>query len=49
MKSPTPEAQCAEYVFQTQSPICGVYCTNNISQVRANKRENKLESTFEVP
>ena len=24
MKSPTPEAKCAEGAFQIQSPICGV-------------------------
>ena len=31
MKSPTPEAQCAEIVFQIQTPICDVYFLNNIS------------------
>ena len=50
MKSPTPEAQCAEGVFQIQSPICDVYFSNNISipQVRVNKRETELDSTFET-
>ena len=50
MKSPTPEAQCAEDVFQIQSPICDVYFSNNISipQVRVNKRETELDSTFET-
>ena len=38
MKSSTPEAQCAEDVFQIQSPICGVNFSNNvlIIQVRFN-------------
>ena len=50
MKSPTPEAQCAEGVFQIQSTICGIYFPNNISifQVRFNKRETELDSTFET-
>ena len=41
MKSPTPEAQCAEGVFQIQSIICGVNFSNNISitQVRVNERK----------
>ena len=48
MKSPTPEAQCAKGVFQIQSPIqspiCGVYFSNNISipQVRVNKGKLNL-------
>ena len=47
MKYPTPEAYCAG-VFQIQSPICGVNFSNNIStpQLRANKRETELDSTF---
>ena len=50
MKSPTPEAQCAEGVFQMQSSICDVYFSNNISilQVRINKRETEIDSTFET-
>ena len=50
MKSPTPEAQCAEGVFQIQFPICGVYFSNNISipLARVNKRKTELESTFET-
>ena len=50
MKSPTPEAQCAEGVFQIQSPISDVYFSNNISvpQVRVNKRETEVDSTFET-
>ena len=50
MKSPTSEAQCAEGVFQIQSPICDAYFSNDISipQVRVNKRENELDSTFET-
>ena len=31
MKSPTPEAKCAEGVFQIQCPICGVNFLNNLS------------------
>ena len=31
MKSPTPEAYCAEDVFQLQSPTCGVNFSNNIN------------------
>ena len=50
MKSPTPEAQCAEGVFQIQARICDFYYSNNISipQVRINKRETELDSTFEI-
>ena len=50
MKSLTPEAQCAEDVFQIQSPICGVYFPNNISilQVRVNKMKTELDSAFET-
>ena len=54
MKSPTPEAQCAKGVFQIQSPIqspiCGVYFSNNISvpQVRVNKGKTELDSTFKT-
>ena len=50
MKSPTPEAKCAEGVFQIQSPICGVNFSNNISitQVRVNESKNLLDSTFET-
>ena len=42
MKSPTPEAYCAEGDFQIQSPSCGVKFLNNISitQVRVNERKN---------
>ena len=32
MKSPTPEAQCAEGTFQIQCPICAVIFTNKISR-----------------
>ena len=47
MKSPTPEAQFAEGVFQIQSPICDVYFSNNISipQVRVNKKKIELETS----
>ena len=31
MKSPTPETQCAEGIFQMQYPICAVNSTNKIS------------------
>ena len=50
MKSPTPEAQYTEGVFQIQSPFCDVYFSNNISipQVRVNKRETELYSTSET-
>ena len=50
MKSPTPETQYAEGAFQIQPPIYGVYFTNNISilQVRVNKSEAELDSTFET-
>ena len=42
MKSPTPEAKCAEVVFQIQSPICGANFSNNISttQARVDERKN---------
>ena len=44
MKFPTQEKQCAEGVFQIQSPICGVNFSSNISitQVRANERKTNL-------
>ena len=48
MKSPTPEAQCAEVVFQIESLIFGVYFSNNISQVKLNNRESELDLTFEI-
>ena len=32
MKSPTPETQCAEGIFQMQYPICVVNFTNKISR-----------------
>ena len=50
MKSPTPEAQCTEGVFQIQSPICDVYFSNNILilQVSVNKKETELDLTFEI-
>ena len=50
MKSYTPEPQCAEGVFQIQSPICGVYFSNNISiiQVGVNKRKTEHDLTFET-
>ena len=35
MKSPTPEAQCAEGTFQMQYLICAVNFANNI-KVRLN-------------
>ena len=40
----TPEAQCAEGVFQIQFPICGVNISNNISvtQIRVNERKTNL-------
>ena len=42
MKSPTPEAKCGKGAFQIQSPICGVYFSNNISitQIKINERKN---------
>ena len=42
MKFPTLEAHCAEDIFQIQSPICGVYFSNNmwISQARDKKKGN---------
>ena len=50
MKSPTPEAQCADGVFQIQSPIFDVYFLNNISilQVWVSKREAEVDSIFET-
>ena len=44
MKSPNPEAQCTEGVFQSQFPICGVNFSNNISitQARVNERKTDL-------
>ena len=44
MASPTPQAQCAEGVFQIQSHICDVYFPNNISipQVKVNSGKLKL-------
>ena len=50
MKSLTPEAKCAEGVFQIQSPICSVNFSNNRSttQVRFNERKTELDSTFET-
>ena len=50
MKSPTPEAKCAQCVFQIQSPIRGINFSNNISitLVRVNERKNQLDSTFET-
>ena len=32
MKSPTPEAQSADDIFQMQYPICAVDFTNNLSR-----------------
>ena len=32
MKSPSPEAQCAENVFRMQYPRCAISFTNNISR-----------------
>ena len=32
MKSPSPEAQCAENVFRMQYPLCAISFTNNISR-----------------
>ena len=32
MKPPTPEAQCAEGIFQIQYPFCAVNFTNNVSR-----------------
>ena len=42
MKSPTPEAKCAEGSFQIQFSICGVKFSNNISttQVKVNESKN---------
>ena len=50
MKCPTLEAHYAEDIFQIQSPICGVYFSNNmwIPQVRVNKRETELDLSFET-
>ena len=44
MKSQTPEAYCAEGVFQIQSPICGANFSSNISttQVRVNEKKTNL-------
>ena len=33
MKSPTPETQRVEDVFQMQCPICAINFTNNISRL----------------
>ena len=49
MKFPTPEVQCADGVFQIQSRICDVYFSNiSVPQVRVNKRETELDSTFKT-
>ena len=50
MKYPAPEVQCAESVFQIQSPIRDVYFSSNVSviQDRVNKMETELDSTFET-
>ena len=47
MKSPTPEAQCAEGFFQIQPPIYNVNFSNNIS-ISQVKRESELVSIFET-
>ena len=48
MKSPTPEAKCAKGVFQIQSPICGVYFSNNVSITHRNERKTNLTRPFET-
>ena len=49
MKSPTPEAYCAEDVFQLQSPTCGVNFSNNINNPgQVQWDENLIDSTFET-
>ena len=50
MKSPTPEAKCAEGVFQSQSPICGANFSNNISmtQVSVNERKTNLTRSLKA-
>ena len=50
MKSPTPNEECADGVFQTQNPICGVKFSNNISipRARISKRETERDWTFET-
>ena len=42
MKTPAPEAKCAEGVLEIHSPICGVNFSNNTSiiQARVNDRKN---------
>ena len=49
-KISNPEEKCAEGAFQIQSPIYGVNFSQNISipQVRVNKSETELDSTFET-
>ena len=50
MKCSTLEAQCAESLFQIQSPICGVNFSNVVSipKIKINKRGTELDSTFET-
>ena len=50
MKCLTPEVQRAEGVFQSQSHICGVNFSNNISiiQVRVNERKTNLTKPLKV-
>ena len=50
MKSPIPEAKCADDVLEIQSPICCVNFLNNIliTQVRVNERNDSLDLTFEA-
>ena len=50
MKCLTPEVQRAEGVFQSQSHICGVNFSNNISiiQVRVNEGKTNLTKPLKV-
>ena len=50
MKSPTPETQYADGVFQIQSPICRANFSENIliTQVRISEGESGLDSTLET-
>ena len=50
MKSPPPEALCANGVVQIHPPISGVNFSNNISipQIRVNLRETEHDTIFET-
>ena len=41
MKSPTPETQCADVIFEMKHTICAVNFTNDIS------RSGEYNTTFE--